>query len=81
MAKRIYDDPAYKRARKQLIGQPCVVCSEPADTVDHIVPVAAGGDNGLSNLRPMCAFHNSQRGGRLNRGKRRRRRRWVSRGY
>lgn len=32
----------------------CVYCGGPADTTDHIVPIAAGGSNGIENLVPAC---------------------------
>ena len=33
--------------------------------IDHIVPVAAGGDNSLSNLRVLCSGCNSAKGARV----------------
>ncbi len=32
----------------------CKMCGERATEVDHIVPVADGGTNHASNLRPLC---------------------------
>lgn len=44
----------------------CHICGQPgADSVDHLVPVARGGTNDRSNLRP--AHHNA--GPRCNRVK------------
>lgn len=33
----------------------CVLCGEPANQVDHIVPDWAGGPHTLENLRSLCA--------------------------
>lgn len=41
-------------AIRELYGKPCVLCGEPADTIDHIVPLSRGGTNDLGNLQPMC---------------------------
>jgi 5-methylcytosine-specific restriction endonuclease McrA len=34
-------------------------CGRPANTADHIVPLAYGGSNDLANLRALCWHHNS----------------------
>jgi len=48
-------------------GVPCAIrlpgCEGVATTVDHIVPVADGGTDALSNLRPACEHCNSVLGG------------------
>jgi 5-methylcytosine-specific restriction endonuclease McrA len=36
-------------------GDVCVRCGEPATDVDHLTPIAVGGDDSLANLRPACA--------------------------
>jgi 5-methylcytosine-specific restriction endonuclease McrA len=43
-------------------GSNCVYCDAIATEIDHIVPIAAGGDDSVGNLRPACA--------RCNRGRR-----------
>jgi len=43
-------------------GRPC---HRPADTVDHVVPRALGGDDDPANLRAACTPHNLSKGGRL----------------
>jgi len=78
---RPYDSPQYQRNRRALIGLPCTRCGIPADTADHIIPIARGGTHEAINLRPMCGRCNSALGGHMNRGKRRRRRRWSNNGY
>lgn len=33
----------------------CRICRDrPADSVDHIIPLSAGGTHDLRNLRPLC---------------------------
>ena len=62
-----YNAPEYKRNRVVVLdgNPPCHLCGRPgADTVDHIVPVIAGGDNGLENLRPAHRSCNSRAGNR-----------------
>ncbi len=56
-----------KHRRIVLAGSPsCWICGEAgATTVDHVVPVASGGDNSLTNLRPACRACNCSRGGAL----------------
>lgn len=40
---------------------PCAYCGAPAEGVDHIVPVAAGGDGFASNLTAACHSCNSSK--------------------
>lgn len=44
-----------------LLADPCSYCGAPADHLDHIVPLARGGENTLDNLTAAC--------GRCNRAK------------
>jgi 5-methylcytosine-specific restriction enzyme A len=38
----------------------CVICGEPAEQVDHIVPVAVGGSMwDEANWQPLCRHHHS----------------------
>jgi 5-methylcytosine-specific restriction endonuclease McrA len=77
MPKRAYDQPAYRAARKRLHGRPCHWCGRIADTVDHRIPIALGGNNDPENLVPACRGCNSSRGARLGHRLRRGRRfRW-----
>jgi len=79
---RPYQDPQYRRNRRAIIDLPCVRCgTQPAGTADHIIPIARGGGHEIENLRPMCGRCNSALGGHMNRGKRKRRRRWIKRAY
>jgi len=49
-------------ARCQLYGQLCYLCGNPAEAVDHVIPLSAGGSNWPSNLRPICKRCNSVKG-------------------
>ena len=42
----------------------CWMCGGAGDTVDHVIPLAAGGPHCLSNLRPACRSCNSSKGDR-----------------
>ena len=44
-------------------GDSCWLCGTPgADSIDHVVPRAAGGGDDLANLRPAHRRCNSRRG-------------------
>lgn len=43
-------------------GGKCWMCLAPADTLDHVKPLAAGGYHMLANLRPACRSCNSSKG-------------------
>jgi len=61
---RIYSKQRWKRLRlQQLSTEPlCRVCRRPASQVDHIKPVADGGEPwSLENLQSLCATHHSQK--------------------
>jgi 5-methylcytosine-specific restriction endonuclease McrA len=70
-----YAKAEYQRNRKLLLADhpPCAIagpnCSGRATTADHIVAIAAGGDNSLTNLRPSCAPCNGHLGGKLGRAR------------
>ncbi|MBF6422891.1 HNH endonuclease [Nocardia farcinica] len=46
-----------KPLRKMLLapGAVCVYCGEPASCIDHVRPIASGGDSSPDNLEPCCA--------------------------
>ena len=47
-------------------GWECVTCGSHANlTVDHIMPLARGGSDDLSNLQTMCFSCNSRKGARI----------------
>jgi len=52
----IRDD--FKRVLRQ---DPCAVCPEPGDTVDHIEPRSRGGRSRVDNLTGMCLEHNREK--------------------
>lgn len=41
---------------------PCVYCGAPSESIDHIDPVAVGGDSDWNNLAPACLTCNSSKG-------------------
>jgi hypothetical protein len=48
--------------RALIDGQQCVYCWFcPATTLDHVVPLARGGEHSLNNLAPACAGCNSHK--------------------
>jgi 5-methylcytosine-specific restriction endonuclease McrA len=54
---------AHQKRAKALYGQPCVYCGRPADTADHLVPVALDGSDGP--LVPACRRCNCKKGARV----------------
>jgi 5-methylcytosine-specific restriction endonuclease McrA len=57
--------PGWKSIRRAVFaakGRVCVWCGQPATTVDHVIPAAAGGQATLDNLVPSCARCNFSRG-------------------
>lgn len=52
------------QARWEFYGGKCWVCRADADSIDHIIPLARGGSNWPSNLRPACRKCNSAKGAR-----------------
>jgi hypothetical protein len=44
-----------------LLGDPCAYCGGPAGSVDHIVPLALGGDSMSANLIAACRSCNSSK--------------------
>lgn len=61
-----YNSRAYRRAAARVRANPdsvCWICGGlGADSLDHAVPVALGGDNDPDNLRPAHMRCNSRRG-------------------
>lgn len=55
----------WKRLRLAVLerdAHTCKWCGKHADTVDHVVPVAEGGSDDMSNLAAACAPCNIRRG-------------------
>jgi 5-methylcytosine-specific restriction endonuclease McrA len=68
-ARRRYGTPVSGEKRALVFkrdGHRCVFCGSPEDlTVDHDVPKAKGGTNGLDNLQTLCEPCNVRKGDRL----------------
>ncbi len=43
-------------------GNQCWMCKGPYEVVDHVIAIAQGGSDCLSNLRPACSSCNSSKG-------------------
>jgi 5-methylcytosine-specific restriction endonuclease McrA len=55
----------YQRNRAAVLaasGYRCAICHGPANTADHIVPLALGGTHDIENLRALCRKCNSKLG-------------------
>lgn len=48
--------PGWDRMRRQVLAEEpaCPICWAPAEEVDHIVPLARGGDSSRPNLQALC---------------------------
>ena len=59
---------AYKARRLEVLARDqwsCFYCQMPATTVDHVIPIIAGGDPiAFDNLVSCCASCNSKKGSR-----------------
>lgn len=54
-----YRDRDYRKKRERILrgSDVCHICGKPgADSVDHVIPLARGGTNDPSNLRPAHMF-------------------------
>jgi 5-methylcytosine-specific restriction endonuclease McrA len=47
--------------REFIQGDPCAYCGGPADSTDHILPVALGGLSTADNLTAACTICNSRK--------------------
>lgn len=57
--------PLTRRAVLRRDGGRCVYCSQPADTVDHVVPRSRGGSHDWSNVVASCKQDNLVKGDHL----------------
>ena len=59
---------AYKKRRLEVLARDqwsCFYCQQPATTVDHVIPIIAGGDPlSYENLVSCCVKCNSSKGSR-----------------
>lgn len=62
--KYVVSDRDLRRLR-QRFGGSCAYCDAPANTVDHVLPIARGGRHAIGNLLPACKSCNSQKHVRL----------------
>lgn len=56
---------AWRALRAQVLARDrwtCQLCGAPAEHVDHVCPVASGGEDHPSNLRATCADCNLSKG-------------------
>lgn len=60
--KKVVRDYISKVTRTELTltyGNLCFYCQqEPAQSVDHVIPFSAGGEDTIENLRPCCLWCN-----------------------
>lgn len=59
--KRMQDYRTRQRLGVTSVGEKCVYCGKPANTVDHIIPKAKGGEDLVWNLVPCCKSCNSSK--------------------
>ena len=46
----------------EVYGRNCLACGQPGVTIDHVIPVSAGGPNVISNVQPLCGRCNTSKG-------------------
>jgi 5-methylcytosine-specific restriction endonuclease McrA len=46
-------------------GGCCAYCGKPGTTIDHVVPIAAGGRDEISNVLPACKSCNASKGNKV----------------
>jgi len=49
---------------REFFGGRCAYCLQPANSIDHVVPIARGGRHDPSNVVPACMKCNQQKGPR-----------------
>lgn len=54
-----------KKDIKRLLSEPCLLCDEPSEHLDHIIPISRGGRHSVGNLVGLCAFHNQSKNSKL----------------
>jgi 5-methylcytosine-specific restriction endonuclease McrA len=57
--------PVTRRSVLRRDGGLCVYCSQPADTIDHVVPRSRGGTHDWSNVVAACKRDNLHKGDQL----------------
>jgi 5-methylcytosine-specific restriction endonuclease McrA len=61
--RRIKIPPEVRQYVLERDGHRCQACGAAGDlTIDHIIPLAQGGPNDLSNFRTLCRSCNSRKG-------------------
>jgi 5-methylcytosine-specific restriction endonuclease McrA len=46
----------------ETFGAVCLACGKAEVTIDHVVPVSAGGANTIDNVQPLCRWCNTSKG-------------------
>lgn len=49
----------------KMYQMPCTYCGAPAEHIDHIIPLARGGEHRIGNLTPACASCNLSKGAKF----------------
>lgn len=50
---------------KRLLHGQCAYCDMPATEIDHVIPLARNGTNGIGNLVGSCSFCNRSKNNKL----------------
>ncbi len=53
------------RAIREVFGDACVYCGDPAKSLDHVIPLARGGEHAVGNLVPACLPCNKSKSDKL----------------
>lgn len=50
---------------RRIMSAPCAHCGEPSEQLDHVIPLARGGNHSVGNLQGLCRTCNARKKDRL----------------